>query len=99
MSVGKFIWRLLWKTVTIGLIVVVMSFMSSPMVTNQIAMTQMENSNELYILFSNFANLKTMFDVIGVGAVLGLGISIESDIRKVTKSVNSENDTENEKEN
>lgn len=96
MSTSKFVWRMLWKTVTIGLIIALMSVISSPVLTNQMAMTQMENSNELYVFFSNFSNLKTVFDVIGVGTILGLGISVESDIRKFVKSINSEN---NEKEN
>lgn len=99
MNVGKFVWRLLWKTVTIGLIIAVLTAVSSPLLTNQIAMTQMENSNALYVLFSNFSNLKTVVDFIGVGAILGLGVSIESDIRKFTKSVNSEINIEHAKEN
>lgn len=99
MNIGKFVWLLLWKTATIGLIIVALYAISSPIMTNQIAMTQMENSNELYVLFSNFSNLKTVVDVIGVASILGLGVSVESDIRKFTKSVNSETNIEHKKEN
>lgn len=96
MFVVKFVWRLLWKAVVIVLIIAAMSVISSPALTNQIAMMQMENSDMLYILVSNFTNLKTVFDIIGVGVIVGMAISIESDIRKFAKSIKSEN---NEKEN
>ena len=99
MNVGKFICRLLWKTVAIGLIIVTLYAISSPIMANQIAMTQMENSDTLYVIFSNFSNLKTIVDFIGVGVILGLGVSIESDIRKFTKPVDPEINIEHEKEN
>ena len=102
MSVFKLVWRIAWKVVAVILIVAVGSYLASPVLTNQIAMTQMENSNELYILFSNFANLKTVLNVISIGAGVGLAVSIESDIREFAKSVKSRkstNNIENEKEN
>lgn len=96
MTVGKFVWRTSLKIVAIVLISMLIAYILSPIITNQLAMTQMENSNEMYFYVSAIAKIKPIAVTVGNGIILALFAGIGLDIRKLVKSINN---TKNEKEN
>lgn len=99
MRVCKFVCLTLVKCIVIFLIAAVAFGLNSPVLTNQLAMTQMGTSNEILLLTSIFTALRLILNV-GLGIVIAcLVIRVISDIRKFAKSVKSENNIENEKEN
>lgn len=99
MRVCKFVCLTLVKCIVIFLIAAVTFGLNSPVLTNQLAMTQMGTSNEMILLTSILTALRLILNV-GLGIVIAcLVVCVISDIRKFAKSVKSENNIENDKEN
>ena len=96
MTVGRFIFRMTLKLIAIVLIGVLVTYILSPVITNQLAMTQMENSNEMYVYISTVAKVKPIVMAVSNIIVLALFVGIGIDIRKLVKSINN---CKNEKEN
>ena len=58
----------------------------SPVVSNELAMTQMTNSNELYMVMETYNKIKPIVNIIYI-CVFGLfGYSIGRDIRKIVNT-------------
>lgn len=96
--IGKTIMRLF-----VMIVVVVMVFMitQTPVIANDIAMNQMENSNDWFVamtVYQRFANVAGIFGNVSVIVTLGF---IGWDGYKLAKTLKSESttDTKNEKEN
>lgn len=92
---GKTIMRLF---IMIVVIVIVFMITQTPTITNNIAMNQMENSNDWFVAmtaYQRFANAAGIFGNVSVIVTLGF---IGWDGYKLAKTLN-EPETENEKEN
>lgn len=96
--IGKTIMRLF-----VMIVVMAMVFMitQTPVITNNIAMGQMENSNDWFVamtMYQRFANIADIFGMVCVVVTLGF---IGWDGYKLAKTLKSEPtaETENEKEN
>ena len=71
----------------IVLIEAILAYITSPVVSNQLAMTQMENSNEIYFFVNAIVNARSTINTIGNIGSLALSVSIGLDIRKFATSV------------
>lgn len=95
---GKTIMRLI---IMIFVLIMVFMITQTPIITNNIAMGQMENSNDWFVamtVYQRFANAADIFGIISVIVTLGF---IGWDGYKLAKTLKSESttDTKNEKEN
>lgn len=98
--------RFILKTVIrlfIMVVVIAAVFMitQTPVITNNIAMGQMENSNDWFVVMTMYQRFANIADIIGiVSTVVTLGF-IGWDGYKLAKTLKSESatDTKNEKEN
>ena len=68
----------------------------SPVITNQMALTQMETSNELFIAMNTYNKLKPVVTIIYSCVILWFVCTLGRDTYKFVKNVNN---AENEKEN
>lgn len=96
--IGKTIMRLF---VMIAVMVMVFMITQTPVFTNDIAMGQMENSNDWFVamtMYQKFANVAELFGKVNIAVTLGF---IGWDGYKLAKTLKSETttDTKNEKEN
>lgn len=96
--IGKTIMRLF---VMIAVMVMVFMITQTPVFTNDIAMDQMENSNDWFVamtMYQKFANVAELFGKVNIAVTLGF---IGWDGYKLAKTLKSETttDTKNEKEN
>lgn len=96
--IGKTIMRLF---VMIVVIVAVFMITQTPVIANNIAMGQMENSNDWFVamtMYQRFANVASIFGKVCVAVTLGF---IGWDGYKLAKTLKSEHttETENKKEN
>lgn len=74
----------------ITLIIVASVLMQSPVITNALAMTQMENSNELYTMVSMYEKFVPVIRWMLVLVDIVIACSIGSDIRNIIKIHNIE---------
>lgn len=65
----------------------------SPVVSNELALTQMQNSNEMYILMDTYNKIRPIVSVAYTGIILLFICTIARDTYKFVKNMN-----ENEKE-
>lgn len=94
----KTIVRLIIMTVIVAVVFMVTQ---TPVITNNIAMGQMENSNDWFVamtVYQRFANAADIFSIVSVVVTLGF---IGWDGYKLARTLKSEptTDTKNEKEN
>lgn len=97
-AVRKFVGKTLMRSIIlIAIIVMVFTITQTPILTNNISMKQMENSNDWFVamsMYQKFARVAGIFGNVSVIVTLGF---IGWDGYKLAKILNSE--TENEKEN
>lgn len=65
-----------------------------PVVTNNLALTQMQNSNEMYVLMNTYSKVRPIVNLVYVFIVCYFIGNIARDIHKFIKTVETEN-TEN----
>jgi hypothetical protein len=68
----------------------------SPVVSNELALTQMQNDNAMFVVISTYNKIKPIFNALYSCVVLWFVCTLGRDTYKFTKSINN---TENEKEN
>ena len=87
MTLKKFIIRTYIKILTYAIIsTIAISLLTSPIITNELAMLQMENSNELYLLMETYNKVRPFISIIyGLVTVLFVGTTIY-DIYKFIKT-------------
>lgn len=102
MAVREFICKTIVRLViTVVVLVLVFMITQTPVFTNDIAMGQMENSNDWFVamtMYQKFANVAELFGKVNIAVTLGF---IGWDGYKLAKTLKSESttDTKNEKEN
>ena len=65
MSIKKFIIKNVTKTITFAIIsVIAITLLQSPVISNEIALGQMENSNELFIMMETYNKVRPFMMVI-----------------------------------
>ena len=91
MRTKLFVTKILTRLILFAaLMIVVMAMVESPILTNEIALGQMENSSEAFMLMGMFFSFRNLVKaVIGLVALL-FGVTIIRDIYKFIKSIYKE---------
>lgn len=86
--INRFVWRLIFGVVTIVVIMAVAYIITdTPIITNQMAMSQFENSNDWFVamtVYQKFANavetIRTVLTSIIVGLLIWSGIDLSKSL-------------------
>lgn len=95
----KFISKTAIKIVIFAFLMTIILFIVqsvSPIVSNNLALGQMQNSDEAFVVMNTYNKLRPIFNYTMVGICILFVISIIKDAIKFTKNIK---DIENEKEN
>lgn len=68
---------------------------ASPVISNSMALGQMQNSDEMYILMDTYNRVRPIVSVAFAGIILLFTGAIARDIFKLVKTINTENEKEN----
>ena len=83
MSKKRFIIKIVVKTLIFAILsTIAITFLQSPVITNEIALGQMENSNELYVMWETYNKVAPFVRVIYGCVVAGFIASVAYDIYK-----------------
>ena len=96
-----FVKKTIVKTAVFAFIMVVIAALvqsASPLVSNELALTQMQNSNEMYVLMNTYNKIRPIVNVVYAGIVALFVYTLGRDTSKFVKTINTVS-TENEKEN
>jgi hypothetical protein len=63
----------------------------SPIMTNNLALTQMQNSNEMYMLMNTYSKVRPIVNLVYVFIVCYFMGTIARDIHKFVKTIETEN--------
>ena len=65
MTIKRFIIRTILKIIIYAILsTIALSLLTSPVITNELALTQMENSNELYMLMETYNKIRPFISII-----------------------------------
>ena len=88
MRTKRFITKILTRLILFtALMIVVMAMVESPILTNEVALGQMENSSEAFMLMGMFFSFRNLVKVIVWLIALLFGATIIRDIYKFIKSI------------
>lgn len=77
MNPTKLTVKITTKIIILAIISMIVCTLNSPIISNELAMTQMQNSNELYLMVETYNKVKPIISVIyGCIATLLVGTSI-----------------------
>ena len=96
--IKRFIKKTAVKIVIFAIVMILASaiFQSmSPVVTNEMAMTQMENSNEMFVMMESYNKIKPMFNTAYSLIILLFVYSIIRDSYKFIRNINNDFNKEN----
>lgn len=85
--------RTVIKTVILVIVLMLISYLvNHPVLNNELAMSQMQNSNELYILWETYNSMRNMlpavYSIIGIVYLVGIGADINRFIKNKQKEGN-----------
>ncbi len=87
MSTKRFIIKTTAKAIIFAIIsIIVMTFLESPIISNQIALGQMENSNELFMLMETYNKIRPIISVTYSCIVIWFIGTVGYDIYKFIKT-------------
>lgn len=91
MSTKRFVTKILTRLVLFAaLMIFVMAIVESPILTNEVALGQMENSSQAFIQMGVFFSFRNLVKVIVWLIAILFGITIIRDIYKFIKSIHKE---------
>lgn len=95
MSIKKFIVKTVVKILIFAcLMVIASSIVQSPIITNEIALGQMQNYNESFILMDTYSRLRPAIGAICAGITLLFTCNIACDTYKFVKTIKNKNEKE-----
>lgn len=93
MKTKRFVRKTLTNIIMLSaMMIVLLTFVQSPTITNEIALTQMDNSNEMFILMTAYYNLRPLVGVVITIVIISYIVMIARDICKFIKSIYKEKD-------
>mgnify|MGYP006967120953 CR=1 FL=1 len=95
----QFVKKIIKKIVIFAFIMIILTSFTqsmSPVVSNNMALTQMQNSDAMFIMMNTYNKIKPIISAIYFGITVWFTYTIGRDIYKFVKTVNESN---NEKEN
>lgn len=94
----QFIKKTIRKVIMFIFIMIVVSAIGqsvSPMFANELALGQMQNSNEAFVLMNAYNRVKPIIDIAYLCATLWFMCTLGRDTYKFTKSIHTETEKEN----
>ena len=67
----------------------------SPVISNELALTQMQNSNEIFVIVNTYNKVRPIANSIYVGIIIWFTYMLGRDVYKFVKTINVENEKEN----
>ena len=92
MSPTKFTVKIIVKIVIVAIVSMIICTLNSPIITNELALTQMENSNKLYLIVEAYNRVQHIISVI-YGCITTLLVG--STICDIYKFISTQNKGEN----
>ena len=96
MTTKKFITKTVKKCILFAVIMFIIAGLMQPVgvvISNELALTQMENSNEMFVIMNTYNKVRSIVSVAFAGITLWFTSTVARDIYKFVKT------TENKKEN
>jgi hypothetical protein len=91
MSTKRFITKTITKVIIFAIVsIIAMTFLESPIISNQVALGQMENSNELFMLMETYNKIRPIISVIYSCIVIWFIGTVGYDIYKFIKTKTKE---------
>lgn len=93
MTLKKFITKTIMKVIVFMFAMIIIgSIMQSmsPVISNEMALTQMENSNEMYILMNTYNKVRPIANAVYSGIIIFFVYTIGRDTYKFTKNYKNE---------
>lgn len=94
----QFVKKTIRRTVIFTFIMIIVAAIGqsvSPTISNELALTQMQNDNTMFVLMNTYNKIKPIFNITYSCVILWFVCTLGRDTYKFAKSI----DTENEKEN
>lgn len=66
----------------------------SPTISNELALTQMQSSNEMFVLMNTYSNIKPIVNIVYSCVILWFMYTLGRDTYKFAKTINTENNKE-----
>ena len=103
----QFVKKTIRRTLIFAIIIIVVAAIGqsiTPVVDNSMALTQMENSDEMFVLMNTYNKIKPIFNALYSCVILWFVYTLGRDTYKFVKTINTNNSndyatTTNEKEN
>lgn len=96
--ITRFVKKTIRKTILFAFLMIVVASVAqaiSPVVTNEMALGQMQNSNEAFILMNTYSKVRPIANAAYAGIIVWFTYTICCDVYKFTKAINAENKKEN----
>ena len=93
MSVKKFVIKTVIKVMIFAFLMIVIAAIGPAMrtvINNELAMTQMQPSNELYVMYDTYIAIRPFTDITIVGVAIWCFVSVFHDIHKFVKALKCE---------
>ena len=99
LAVREFITKTAMRSIVmVAVLVLVWTITHTPILTNNIAMHQMENSNDWFVAMTMYQNFARVAGIFGNVYVIVTLVFVSRDGYKLAKTLKSESTTENENE-
>lgn len=96
--IKRFVKKTIWKVIVFTFLIIVFTSITqamSPVITNEIALTQMQNSNEMFVLMDTYSKFRPVVNLIFAGVIVWFTYTIGRDVYKFVKTINPKNEKEN----
>ena len=94
----QFVKKTIRRTVIFAVIMVIIAAISqsiSPVISNELALTQMQNDNAMYVAMNTYNRIKPIFSTVYSCVILWFVCTLGRDTYKFAKTINTENEKEN----
>ena len=98
MTYKRFIIKIARRIIWFACLMILVSTVAqsvSPIVSNEMALGQMQNSNEAYILMNTYNKVRPIITAVYSGIIIWFTSTIARDIYKFVKTKNTKNEKEN----
>lgn len=97
--IKDFVKKSIVKTIIFAVIMCIIASIAqslSPVVSNALALTQMQNSDEMYMLMNTYNNIRPIINALYICVIAFFVYTLSRDTYKFVKTINTENEKEKE---
>ena len=92
--IKQFVKRMITKIVVFVIMMIIISGLMYPVgavISNELALTQMQNDNAMFVAMSAYSQIKTIIGIAYSGAIILFVYTLVRDTYKFVKTINTEN--------